>query len=256
VSKDVPSRPIRTIAERGDSYLLVFLAIVLTIIASAFAEPGTWGALIAGLMMFVTLWIALETSGVRRRRIIIYRYVALGLILLMISGRFLGYGPGESAVYFTTMAILIVGAQVSIGKRIVDHPIISARTLMGALSIYLLLGLLCAYVYHAMDLMGGQFFVQTDAPRPFDFIYYSFITLTTVGYGDYTPAMDFGRAIAITEALIGQIYLVTVVALTVTNLGRERSNPSLREKLEAAREGQAEGQAALDAAARDADPNR
>jgi len=256
VAQEGAKRPIKTLAERGDSYLLVFASIVLTIIATAFADPGTWGALAAGLLMFVTLWIALETSGVRRSRLRLYRLVSAALVVLMIFAGYTGVGPAELTAYFLIMAFLIVAAQTAIAKRIIDHPIISARTLMGALSVYLLFGLLCANVYHAMDIVGTQFFVQTDAPRPFDFIYYSFVTLTTVGYGDYTPAMDFGRAIAITEALIGQIYLVTVVALTVTNLGRERVNPSLREKLEAARDAQAEGQAELDAAATDADPTR
>ena len=55
-----------------------------------------------------------------------------------------------------------------------------------------------------------------------DFVYFSFATLTTVGYGDLTAATDLGRSLAITEALIGQIYLVTVVALIVPNIGRAR----------------------------------
>jgi voltage-gated potassium channel Kch len=54
--------------------------------------------------------------------------------------------------------------------------------------------------------------------EPNDFLYFSFATLTTVGYGDLVAATDLGRSLAISEALIGQIYLVTVVALIVGNL--------------------------------------
>ena len=55
-----------------------------------------------------------------------------------------------------------------------------------------------------------------------DFLYFSFVTLTTVGYGDLTAAGDFGRAIAAFEAMAGQLYLVTVVALLVSNMARAR----------------------------------
>ena len=55
-----------------------------------------------------------------------------------------------------------------------------------------------------------------------DFIYFSFTTLTTTGYGDFTAGTSLGRMLAISEALVGQIYLVSVVALLVANLGRER----------------------------------
>jgi len=53
-------------------------------------------------------------------------------------------------------------------------------------------------------------------------MYYAFITLTTVGYGDFVPHSDVARMIAVTEALIGQVYLVTIVALLVSQVGRRR----------------------------------
>jgi voltage-gated potassium channel Kch len=55
-----------------------------------------------------------------------------------------------------------------------------------------------------------------------DQLYFSFVTLTTVGYGDLTPAGGITRAFAVAEMLIGQIYLVTIVSLIVTNLGAAR----------------------------------
>jgi len=59
-------------------------------------------------------------------------------------------------------------------------------------------------------------------------VYFSFVTLATVGYGDYTAASDLGRMLAVSEALMGQLYLVSVVALLVANMGRTREPKRLR----------------------------
>ncbi len=64
---------------------------------------------------------------------------------------------------------------------------------------------------------GSQFFTSTPNPSSADFVYFSYITIATVGYGDLAPATNLGRMLAVTEALSGQLYLVTVVALLVSN---------------------------------------
>jgi hypothetical protein len=85
----------------------------------------------------------------------------------------------------------------------------------------MLFGLMFMFLYGAMAVLGqGPFFAQgTDGTRPLR-LYFSFVTLATLGYGDYTPAGNLGHALAVLEALIGQLYLVTVVAVVVTRLGR------------------------------------
>jgi hypothetical protein len=69
---------------------------------------------------------------------------------------------------------------------------------------------------------GGPFFVTVAAPGAVDYLYFSYVTLTTVGYGDLTARGDAGRMLAVCEALLGQLYLVTVLALLVGNVGRPR----------------------------------
>jgi len=101
--------------------------------------------------------------------------------------------------------------------------VVDIRTVLGAICIYVLLGLLWAFVYSAIGAIRSQpFFAQTQDATSAQYVYFSFVTLTTVGYGDLTAVGNFGRACAALEALLGQIYLVTVVALLVSNLGRRR----------------------------------
>ena len=76
-----------------------------------------------------------------------------------------------------------------------------------------------AFVFGAVDNLGDEpFFAQGVAATPQRCSYFSFSTLTTVGFGDLTARGDLGRTLAVLEALIGQLYLVTVVSVGVSNL--------------------------------------
>jgi len=93
--------------------------------------------------------------------------------------------------------------------------------MFGVLCIYLLIGSLFAFIDGVVDSFGSsQFFAQTAHASVSDLLYFSFATITTVGYGDLTAATDVARSLAIAEALTGQIYLVTVVAVIVGGLSR------------------------------------
>ena len=69
----------------------------------------------------------------------------------------------------------------------------------------------------------GPYFTSIAAATRSHFTYFSFVTLTTTGYGDLTPATSLGRLLAIAEALLGQLYLVSVVALVVGNVARTQA---------------------------------
>jgi voltage-gated potassium channel Kch len=130
-------------------------------------------------------------------------------------------GSSESVTgWFFAVNVLLVGAApVAIGRALYSRPVIDVRTVLGAICIYLLIGIMFAFLYASLDaITGPSFFVQTDTPGIQTFLYFSFVTQTTVGYGDYTAATDLGRTLATTEALLGQIYLVTVVAVLVSRM--------------------------------------
>lgn len=103
---------------------------------------------------------------------------------------------------------------------------ITMETMFGVLCLYLLAGLFFGTLFAAIEEVGGHaFFKELSAAKATtnDFLYFSFTTITTVGYGDLVARTDLGRSLAITEALLGQIYLVTVVAVIVGNMRTSRS---------------------------------
>jgi hypothetical protein len=101
--------------------------------------------------------------------------------------------------------------------------VVTLADVLGALCLYLLVGMFFAFVYAAAGQVGsGGFFTGGVEGTLSKCLYYSFTTMTTVGYGDITARTDFGHTVSVTEALIGQIYLVTIVAVIVTNLRPHR----------------------------------
>jgi Ion channel len=128
------------------------------------------------------------------------------------------------AVSSVVRAGLTVAALAAIALRLAEQPVVNGQTLMGALCVYLLLGLLFAATYGLIEALDQRpFFAQLDEQSSWlDRVYFSFVTLTTAGYGDLTAAGDVGRMFAITEAVVGQLYLVSIVAVVVGNLGRAR----------------------------------
>ena len=153
---------------------------------------------------------------------------ALALVILALSVvRATAGGIGEGAVRAMNATLLVFGPP-AVAVGVVRELRLSGRVrldaVLGVLSLYMLLGMLFGFVYGALDRFGDEpFFAGAEPATVSHCLYFSFTTLTTVGYGDFVAQTDLGHTLAVFEALIGQIYLVTVVSLIVGNLGRPTS---------------------------------
>jgi hypothetical protein len=105
---------------------------------------------------------------------------------------------------------------------VLHHKRVTHETVLGALCSYVLLGLLFAFVYLAVDAVrDAAFFAQPGPHLQSEYVYFSFVTLTTLGFGDLSPAVGLPQALTAVEALLGQVFLVTLVARLVTLWGRQ-----------------------------------
>jgi hypothetical protein len=132
-------------------------------------------------------------------------------------------GATLAAIAGLASGAMVVATITAIAVGVIDQDDVNAQSITGAICIYVLVGILFVFLYNAVALIGaGPFFAQgTDGTRSLR-LYFSFVTLATLGYGDYTPAAELGRTLAVLEALLGQLYLVTVLALLVSRLrGRD-----------------------------------
>jgi hypothetical protein len=202
-------------ASAAGRYGLLLILLVGTYLLSAFTTGKLVNAVqivvfVGSLLLAlrnssVSAWIARLVFGV----VAVGSAVAFGLVLAQPSQDAVG------AAQIWTGLILLV-AVVVIVRRILASTAVTMQSIYGALSAYIIIGLMFAAFYGAMDRLGGvPFFVngQPDDTRTYQ--YFSFTTLTTLGYGDFTAATDAGRAVAVMEAMVGQIFLATLVARLV-----------------------------------------
>lgn len=167
------------------------------------------------LLAAATLFLAVAAAGVGYRgRQITLVLIGAVLIAAIVSIVFSDVPHGHGGLLWL---ILVTAAPIVALRRLVQHKTVKVETLLGALSVYLLIALAATYFFLFIDTFlsgSGRFFGQEEPTTVFT--YFSLITITTVGYGDFNPAEVVGRAAAAWEAIIGQIYLVVVVARLVT----------------------------------------
>ncbi len=201
------------------SYGFVLALIVASFAFAVNAPDEEWTASVLLLAYCATLVTALWTSGRTRlnsRTTVMLVWLGAGAAAVQLAVR----GDTLAAIVALLTGVLIGATIVVIALGVVDQGIINAQSVQGALCVYFLLGLLFTFLYGAVATLGdGDFFAQgTDGDRSIR-VYFSFVTLATVGYGDYTAATDLGRTLAILESLTGQLYLVTIVAVLVSHIG-------------------------------------
>ena len=201
------------------SYWAVLGAIFVVFFLAALLPDTSWALSLVVLVQSVTLLIAIWTAGwLMKERTAPFAIATAAGVAAAVN--FFWQGEALTAALGLAAGVLTVTIALVIAKGAVAQNEVNSRSVAGAICVYLLFGMLFMFLYGVLAALGhGPFFAQgTDGTRPIRF-YFSFVTLATLGYGDYTPAGNLGHALAVLEALIGQLYLVTVVAVIVTRLG-------------------------------------
>jgi Ion channel len=215
--------------EASHSYAVLFGVILVSLIFQSSAPDERWSRVVIVALQACTLLLALWTSRTPERDFrwgLVAAASALVATLILVSSDNPKLHNGGVLVV-GALVVLVVPAVVAHG---VFHGIrtrgrVTLQAAYGALCVYLLVGMLFAFCFGAVAVLqhGALFSNGTEGDLQ-DHLYFSFITITTVGYGDLAPAGDLARSLSILEALIGQLYLVTVVAVIVGNLGRARAS--------------------------------
>jgi hypothetical protein len=200
-------------AERAtDAFGLVLALVLLTFVLTSLISDTGWGAVVIMAATGATSIVALTSShaAVRWVHLAIWG-TALSLVLVIVhalSGADVWLNLGA-----LVQVVLLTFATVAVLIRVVTAAEVNARTILGAISVYIALGLLFGFAYEGIArLQSSPFFQGAPHVQHGDFLFFSYTTLTTTGYGDLVPSGQPGEMISNFEMLIGQIFLVTLVA--------------------------------------------
>ncbi len=205
----------------GYRFEVVLGLLFATFIVMSSAPPDRWARPLIAALQGATLVASFSAARVGRRLMRISVIVAVLAVVASVASALIG-SPRGNGIFFV-LDVLVVGASpIVIARSVWRRGVVDARTVLAALCIYVTIGMAWAFLYGGLDDLTGHIFAQTSHATTSDDLYFSFVTLTTVGYGDLTVVGGFARAVASLEALFGQLYLVTVVAVLVSRMAMRR----------------------------------
>jgi Ion channel len=182
------------------------------VVAMTLPPEGWVGRVAAVAIAALTAIIALTSSDVHPGKV----RLAIGAALVAIVAATVGGATSTDPLLglaFLIDALLLLVAAGTILRRVVRAAQVDFRTILGAISVFTLLGLLFGFLFIALGrLQSGNVFTGVSHAETRDYLFFSYTTLTTTGYGNLVPAGTVGQILAVFEMLSGQIFLVTLVA--------------------------------------------
>jgi Ion channel len=205
-----------TVARLTNAFGLVLLLVLATFVAQSLVPFKDWGAVVITALSALSATVALASTGLRHPVVTWLRRAAAFGVLLAVIGAIAG-GRAFFATAALIQAVLLLISSFAVLRAVLTEDRVGFRTILGAVSVYISLGLLFTFVYVSIERVAGDpFFGPAAHVDTGDFVFFSMTTLTTTGYGNLVPAFQPGKMFAVLEMLMGQVFLVTLIARLVS----------------------------------------
>lgn len=207
---------------RNDNIVLL-ISLCLIIFAHSFIKLIAFDHLVLDTLLSLLVVSGLTSLNFNKKKFIRLSYFGLTSILFTWVNFFVDTLV-TNFIAFVILVFFMIYITFSMILYVARTKEITAVLVLNAINSYLLIGLIGSFLFiltdvvykYFLDISNGTInFGYTNNPLFFDYIYYSFITLTTVGYGEVTPAVPLTRSIAMFVSLAGQLYLTILVAMLV-----------------------------------------
>jgi hypothetical protein len=215
-------------ARVANAFGLVLLLVLATYALGSLTPFKGWTGVLTTLIAAMAGVVGLAGAGTRPAVVRAAAILALAAVILAILSEVLDDLHLLGASSFIVFSLLLLAAGAILHAVLAESEV-GFSTILGAISVYTTLGLLFTFLYAALDrVQSAPFFGSGVTLENGDFLFFSFTTLTTTGYGNLVPAAQPGKMFAGLEMLMGQIFLVTLVAGLVS-LWRPRALVGRRE---------------------------
>ena len=194
-------------------FIYIIFAIMLVLLINPFIRPlGLIGHLISTLLIAMIPLASAFALTADRKKVIIVLLIAAPFVILDGLNVFFTNRP-LMVVTFSFGTILYFYIVVLLVKNLLSIRVVTADLIYCAISIYLLIGIMWAGIYTVLEGISPGSFSETSGTV--DLLYFSFVTLTTVGFGDVAPLSVLGKRLAVFEASMGSIYMAVIIAMIV-----------------------------------------
>jgi len=200
----------------ADSYGLVLVLVVLTYVVSVSFVAG-WAQSVVLAIQIATVWLTFRTARAALSRRVLASVVFVAVAAVAFVNLFIVLTSEALAVAFVVSALLYFAAPFAVVRDIATRRSVDQETVLGAIAAYLFVGMVFAFTYRAIGILQPTPFFGAEGPGDMSqALFFSFVTLTTTGYGNLVPATNPGQSLAVMEAVLGQLFLVTAVAKIIT----------------------------------------
>ena len=211
--------------DRRQRYGFALVAITIAFAIQGISTPSKWEEMVVSALLGFVLLLALWEARAKRRLMLAAAVVVAGAILASIGTAASGSVDDAATRLPDALVVALSAPAIVVGaaRKLRSGQQVTLQTVFAVLSMYMLIGIFFANVYVSMNRLGGNpFFAAGQPANVANCMYFSFSTLTTVGYGDFTARTNLGHTLSGFEGILGPLYLITVVSLIVTNIGRRR----------------------------------
>jgi hypothetical protein len=222
---ELSDRAVAKLDELSRSFFVVILLVVAVyLLAEAYAGDD-WASIPMNLFVYAAVLISIRGIEGSQRLFNVHLAVMVPAFILTVAGVLSDVGgllgPGN---FLTTM--FAITAPVMILKYVLTQRRVNSNVIFAAVSVYLLIGIVFGTVFSWLAYADPAAFDPPQRVETGDssLFYYSFVTLTTLGFGDISPITESARALTVIEALLGQVYLVVLIArLVAMHIARRQS---------------------------------
>jgi hypothetical protein len=214
---------------RKDNFIYLLIALIIYLVAlpiledlqilpSSFIRPIAFSCLLA-----IGVWSLRDSVKTFR--------IGISLVIVGVISNGMGVANEATVFYYlsiiTLLSFLVLSVR-SVLRQILFAKDIDANRLYGAVCVYLMLGVIWALMYGTLEYLdpsafSGSLSVGSEDGN-LEWLYYSFITLTTLGYGDILPVSATARALAYSQAVVGVFYMAMLVAALVGSYAASRTD--------------------------------